>query len=318
MATSSRENEWVPPPPLKPERAAALIRSSFPAVDTAAIRYLGSGGQFDTFLSADRWVFRFPRWDWSGTLFEQEARVHGFLAEVLPSQLRLPRVELLATPTREFPRPFAGHRFIPGVGAGELHQDLLPAFQREIATFLAALHSTPAPVAGAAGIHEPSTDDDRRAWIEHGIAAAMQLRGLDSTIDDALAWLATKPSPPPLGGPLHVVHGDLRPAHLLVDPVTGFLKGVIDWTDTHLGDAARDFVFLVTWQGWHFTEEVLRLYTRAVDREFRARLRYMSQLFSLIWMAFAHEQGEELTQHVRAVRHAFAPAEGADRALPLA
>ena len=291
---------------MSPERAAALIGSSFPSVDTAAVRHLGSGSQFDAFLAADDWVFRFPRWDWCGDLFEPEARVHRFVGEILPSQLRLPRVELLAPPTPSFPRPFAGHRYIPGVGIDEIGEELLPTLQREIATFLTALHSTPAPMVGAAGIQEFTMDDGRRGWLEHYSSVAIRLRGLDSVVDEAVAWLATNPAPPRFNGPLHLVHMSLEPEHLLVDPATGFLNGVIDWTDTHLGDATRDFVFLVTWQGWHFTEGVLRLYPQAVDREFRARLRYSAQLLSLMALAIGHEQGGDVARHVRGVHNAFA------------
>jgi aminoglycoside phosphotransferase (APT) family kinase protein len=174
--------------------------------------------------------------------------------------------------------------------------------------FLSALHSTPAPVVGAAGILVIDLNDPgRREWLEHGITVAAELRGLDSVVDQALAWLRATPSTPAFGGPLQLIHGDLAPEHVLVDPTTGFLGGIIDWTDTMLGDAARDFVFLVTWRGWRFVEEVLRVYPRAVDREFRARLRYMAQLLSVIWLAFAHEQGADLAKHVKAVHNAFAP-----------
>jgi aminoglycoside phosphotransferase (APT) family kinase protein len=301
-------SQWVPDRPLAPEAAAALIRSSFPAVDSASLRYLGSGWLYDVFLTADDWAFRFPRWQRSAELFQSEARAHQFIAQILPTQIRVPRVELLAGPTPNFPYPIAGHRFIPGIAADAVERELLPVLAREIAMFLIALHSTPVPLAGAAGIHEMDMNDPgRREWLEHGIAVAAELKGLDSAVDHALAWLSTRPSIPQLGGPLQLIHGGLEPQHLLVDPATGFLVGVIDWTDTMLGDAARDFVFLVTWRGWRFAEEVLHLYPRAVDREFRARLRYMAQLLSVIGLAFAHEQGADLAKHVQAVRRAFAP-----------
>jgi aminoglycoside phosphotransferase (APT) family kinase protein len=137
------------------------------------------------------------------------------------------------------------------------------------------------------------------------------VRGLDSVVDDAIAWVASRPAPPPFGGPVHLIHMDLDTEHVMVNPVTGFINGIIDWTEAHLGDAARDFVFLVTWRGWHFAEEVLRAYSRAFDREFRTRLRYMAQLLSVMWLAFAHEQGANIEKHVRAVHHAFAPHEHA-------
>jgi aminoglycoside phosphotransferase (APT) family kinase protein len=303
-------SQWIPDPPMTPDAAAALIGSSFPAVDSAAVRYLGSGSQFDAFATADGWAFRFPRWEWCGYIFESEARAHRLAAEMLPSQIRLPKVELIAAPTPQFPYPFAGHRFIPGVGADAVDEELLPKLAREIAILLSALHSTPAPVAGAAGIHEFVMDDDRRAWAEHGTAVAKELRGLDPVVEKAVAWLSTNPEPPPFGGPLHFIHTGLAPEHLLVDPDTGFLNGVLDWTDTMLGDPARDFVFLVTWRGWHFVEDVLRHYPHAVDRGFPTRLRYMAQQLSIMWLAFGHDLGVDPTSHIRGIRNAFAPHEG--------
>src|SRR5262249_52997144 len=58
------------------EKAAALIDASFPDVDSAELRYLGSGTLYDVFLTADDWAFRFPRVSWSGDLFAPEATFH--------------------------------------------------------------------------------------------------------------------------------------------------------------------------------------------------------------------------------------------------
>src|SRR5690349_12549671 len=112
--SSEPEGSYIPPRPMRPETAAGLIRGSFPQVATAGIRYLASGSLFDAFLTTDGWVFRFPRWDWCGDLFEPEAQVHSLVAKVLPARIRLPQVQLLAEPTSRFPYRFAGHRFVPG------------------------------------------------------------------------------------------------------------------------------------------------------------------------------------------------------------
>ena len=76
--------QWKPDPPLTREKAAALIRSSFPAIDSSVLRYLGSGSLYDVFLTTDGWVFRFPRWQWSGDLFESEARITAGQGEEFP------------------------------------------------------------------------------------------------------------------------------------------------------------------------------------------------------------------------------------------
>jgi aminoglycoside phosphotransferase (APT) family kinase protein len=133
-----------------------------------------------------------------------------------------------------------------------------------------------------------------------------KLRGLDRILDRAIDWLKAAVSTPRANAPLHLVHGGLEARHVLVDPSTGSLSGVIDWTDSHLGDAARDFVFLVTWKGWQFAEEVLRLYPRAIDREFRTRLRFMAQLLSLMELGYANAQNQEPARYIQEVHNAFA------------
>jgi len=291
-------------------KAAAVINASFPHVDAAELRYLGSGTLYDVFLTADGWSFRFPRVDWSGDLFEPEARAHKLAAQRIPSQIRVPRVELLAAPSAQFPHPIAGHRFIGGVGADELDETLLPTLAREVATFLNALHSTPTRLARAAGILEFRMDEGRHAWLEDGVNTVAKLRDLDPVLDRAIDWLKTIPWTRHFDAPLHLIHGGLESRHVLVDPSSGRIQGVIDWTDTHLGDAARDFVFLVTWKGWHFAEEVLDHYPRAIDGEFRVRLRFMAQLLSLMELAYAHADKQDLAAYIRYVRNAFAQGGG--------
>ncbi|HKW09313.1 MAG TPA: phosphotransferase, partial [Gemmatimonadaceae bacterium] len=224
----------------------------------------------------------------------------------IPSPVRLPLVELLAPPSAQFPYPIAGHRYIPGVGAEELDEKLLPTLAREIAAFLNALHSTPTPLARAAGMHEFQMDDGRHPWAENGVNLVMKLRGLDPVLDRALDWLKIEAWTQHFDAPWHPIHGGLESRHVLVDPSTGSIQGVIDWTDSHLGDAARDFVFLVTWRGWQFAEEVLRLYPRAIDREFRARLRHMAQWLSLVELGYAHGENRDVPTYIRWVHNAFA------------
>jgi hypothetical protein len=111
---------------------------------------------------------------------------------------------------------------------------------------------------------------------------------------------------PRFDAPLQLVHCGLEARHILVNPSTGSIQGVIDWTDTHLGDPAGDFRFLVTWKGWQFAEEVLRLYPGAIDRSFRDRLRFMAQLMSLMGLGHTSAENGDLVRCIREVHNAFA------------
>jgi len=305
--SSEPEDKYVPQPPMAPEKAASLIASAFPDVDTTAVRHIGSGTLFDAFRTSDDWAFRFPRWDWCGDLFEPEARTHEFLAKVLPAHIRLPRVQLLAEPSERFPYRFAGHRYVSGVPFDTLNEALVPAASRQLAEFLGALHSVPEATARAAGFREITIDDPgRREWYEQGMAASLELRGIDPVVRDAVDWWHADPMTSPPLAAHQLVHTSVDPEHLLFDPATGSLIGVLDWTDASLGDAARDFVNLLTWRGWGFVDELLAQYPRSVDSEFRTRLRWMAQWLSVIWLAFAPEQGRDMQRDIRGVHNAFA------------
>lgn len=306
--SSSSEDAPLPRPAIAPESAAVLIAGAFPDVDAASVRHLGSGTLFDAFRTADDWVFRFPRMWWAGTLFESEARTHDFVAAILPEHIRLPRVQHLAEPSERFPYRFAGHEFVPGVALDTLDESLIPTAAREIAEFLGALHSVPEKLAAAAGFREVTgADPGRQEWFNHGMKVSLEMRGLDPVVREAVDWLHTPPVTPPPLAERRLVHTSLDPEHLLFDPATGALIGVLDWTDVCLGPAGRDFVNLVAWRGWRFAEEVLSFYPRRVDSEFRTRLRWMSQWLTVIWLAHAPNLGLDIQKHIGAVHNAFGP-----------
>jgi hypothetical protein len=46
-------------------------------------------------------------------------------------------------------------------------------------------------------------------------------------------------------------------------------------------------------------------YRLPLDEGFRERLRFMSRLLSVMWLAEAHERGREVANHMEWVRNAF-------------
>ncbi|HEX5437792.1 MAG TPA: phosphotransferase [Gemmatimonadaceae bacterium] len=302
---------WEPDRTLTREMASALIREQFPAIESDGLTHLGSGWAFDAFLTTDGWVFRFPRRAWCADLLEPEQGVHRLVAEALPPAVAVPRMELVGEPALGFPYRFAGHRFLPGIAADAVEPGLLPILAQEIGAAIGAIHALPESAARAAGVSVPRADDGGgREWLERGRRTAFTLRGLDPGVDRALGWLSEVSWPfPRFDGRLRLIHQDLSPEHVLADPATGHLVGILDWTDAILGDPARDFVFLVTWRGWELAEEVLRSYPHALDPGFRERLRFMARLLSLMWLAMAHERRADLSKFIAGVHHAFVPAD---------
>jgi aminoglycoside phosphotransferase (APT) family kinase protein len=299
-------NAWDADRELSVELAAAVIRESMPALDVRELTRIGSGWEFDAYLTRDGWVVRFPRRAEMSKLFEAERGVHRLVSGFLPTKIGIPHVELRGKPAAGFPYEIAAHRYIPGIPIDEIDERFESIMSPEIGNALGALHSIPDQAARDAGVaeREPGRDESDD-WFKHGLSVVTRFEDRDPIIDRAVEW-ASEASVlnVDFSGPLRLIHQDLSPEHVLADPQTGQITGILDWTDAMLGDAARDFVFLVGWRGWPFAEEVLQHYP-PVDEGFRDRLRFMSRLLTPVWLGYAHERGTEVEKMRAWVRRAY-------------
>ena len=300
-------------PPLSRAIAGAAIHACFPNVRTDGLTHLGSGWDFDAFLTTDGWVFRFPRRAECADTLEMEQRLHDVVASALPEYVAVPNVELDGQPSAAFPYRFAGYRFIPGVPADAVATSLLPVTARAIGKALGAIHGVAESEARAAGVREmPADEPMRERWRDHPLAAKVSLRGIDLVVDRAVVWVRDndRQEPAAFPGPLRLIHDDLAPEHVLVDPETGNLVGILDWSDALLGDPARDFTPLVAGHGWSFFHDVLRSYPHPIDKGFLERVRFMARTISVVWLAEACEwtpdAADDIARHVRWVHNAFA------------
>lgn len=289
--------------------ARSAIVSQFPDVDAGSLAHLGSGWEYDAYLTADGWVFRFPRTAQAAETFEWEHGVHRLVADRL-RPVATPRIELRGAPGPHFPHPFAGHRYIPGVRADHPDTPRDPSLGRAIGEALGRIHAVPESEARAAGV-EPD-EDGVREWHEEVLALAPSLRGLRPDVDAALDWLEREPEiPGPRSGPARFIHNDLCPDHLLVDPDSGRLAGIIDWTDAALGDPALDFVVLAAWRGWRFVDDVRSAYPLPLDDGFEQRLAFLTRVMSLDWLWESRDRGTDVEKHLRWMGNAFSgPGDG--------
>lgn len=300
---------WEPDRPLGADLARSVVRAAFPAVDVSRFDLVGSGWEFDVFVTADRWAFRFPRRAEYQHRLEREQPVLELVRSQLLAEIAVPRVELPGAPSREFPYAFAGHRFIEGIPADAVPPALQPELARSIGAALSAIHGIPVSAARQAGVREMGRPDEGAyAWFRRNLDGATQLRDVDPTVREAVDWVSALAEPlQPSEAPTTLIHQDLSPEHLVVDPSTGRLVGILDWTAALLGDPARDFVAPATFGGWRFVEMILEHYRGTVDAGFRQRLRYVTRLLSVMWLGEARLTGGDVDKHIGWVERAFAP-----------
>lgn len=127
--------------------------------------------------------------------------------------------------------------------------------------FLAALHA--APLVQMARLVSPD-EVPLAQWREeatghYAIVASMLPGACRERVE---AFLSA--APPGRGGSMALCHNDLGIEHILADPATGAITGVIDWSDAALADPARDFGLLFRDLGPDGLAAALASY-RAVD-----------------------------------------------------
>lgn len=137
-----------------------------------------------------------------------------------------------------------------------------PVFLDSFADAVAALHGIDPEAARVAEVpvRSPAELREESAWrVERAREVLHVPRAVRTRWD---RWLKDDTCWPVHGVP---VHGDLHPAHILVDGEHR-VSGLLDWTELHVGDPATDFTFLYATLGRPALARVLARY-RAAGRE---------------------------------------------------
>lgn len=186
-----------------------------------------SGGDFLVLraqdAAGDAWILRQPRREWALKRMGPERALLDLVASRVPVPVPcwLPQHQDIAI-----------YRALPGERPDEPDDE----YFEDVARFLAALHAIGQEEAARTGI-EMRLPGEIRSTIARKIHRARTELGLsDALWQHWQAWIDDDSTWPPRSV---VAHADICPANTLVH--NGKLSGVIDWTDSLLGDPAADF-----------------------------------------------------------------------------
>jgi aminoglycoside phosphotransferase (APT) family kinase protein len=270
-------------------QVAATVREQFPDVCPGRVSYLGEGCDSWAFDVDDRWVFRFPKRADVEQQLLLEARVLPVLAA--RSTLALPDFCFLGRPSAGFARHFGGYPKIPGVPAIRVDAGRAPLgeWARTLARFLSWLHAVPVDEAKRLGLtHEPIAP-----LIEEVRADALaEFECLNQVAPEAPleAWLACLTDGPPRpaarsSSPV-VAHRDLAAEHVLCDPESLRLTGIIDWSEIAISDGLVDVAGLFHWGGEPLVDAVLASYDGPLDRSGLRDARFLAACRGVADVAF--------------------------------
>jgi aminoglycoside phosphotransferase (APT) family kinase protein len=100
-----------------------------------------------------------------------------------------------------------------------------------------------------------------------------------------------------------LMHGDLKPEHVLCDTATGLVTGVIDWTDARVGDPAVDFAWLVHATNKEFREALLGSYSSAdPDLVERAHFYYRIEPWHILIFGLQNHRQQLINSGLAGVR----------------
>jgi aminoglycoside phosphotransferase (APT) family kinase protein len=212
---------WSAEQDVDEERARRLVRRLFPVLAADEVTLLSEGWDYAVFRVDGEWAFRFPRREVVVPGTEREIAVLPELAERLP--VDVPAPVFIGQPGGDFPWPFYGARYLPGVEATGRAVDPVA-----LGAALRALH---APETLEAVGDQLPTDPLGR------VDMAVRLPRLRELGVDAPELFAVAEALPPARHTA-VCHGDLHMRQLLVDD--GVLTGIVDWVDVCRSDPAVD------------------------------------------------------------------------------
>jgi aminoglycoside phosphotransferase (APT) family kinase protein len=218
--------------------AVAVLLAHLPGYRVDSVVVLGEGQENVAYEVNGDLIVRFskePDPARRAALLDREARLLAAVAAIAP----------LPVPTPVFAdaeRGCLAYRKLPGVPLVDLpRDDLDTSTAAALGDLLTALHAV--PVEHVTDLVD--TDDqplpgwlsDAREQYEAvaGRVPAAHRRGIEEFLAAA---------PPPAGYTRVFSHNDLGIEHVLVDPPTRTVTGVIDWTDAAITDPAYDFGLL--------------------------------------------------------------------------
>jgi aminoglycoside phosphotransferase (APT) family kinase protein len=304
------EHPWDADRALTADQALQVIQSQFPALAATSIVLLGAGWDNDAFLVDGTWLFRFPRRRAVAKYIEREVAVTDAAAAALrPLQVAVPEIRYVGKPSTGFPYAFTGYRFLPGLPADQVDfADTSPRqLARELGAILTRIHAIPPD--SLATTQLAVDDNGPEAWLAESGAYIPDLLAWESgDIATCAAWVASAAiAPADYAGLPRLLHDDLSPDHLLLDPHAGRITGLLDWADAAWGDPVLDFIALPGWLGWGCIPDLLAAYELPLDDGFIARLQFLSRVMTLEWLHDAHRANGDIIKHRRWVRQAFAP-----------
>lgn len=273
-----------------------VVRAQFPELEPWEVRFLTQGWDSQVHLVNGEWLFRMPKRAEVVPRLRVERALLPLLDEALP--VDVPRFAWHGVPSERYPHPFSGYRVLRGdLGDAIPRREIAtPACARQLGELLRRVHDFPVERARAVGVPDVRPDADPVARLQSALDE--NASGVEAALGPR-RWAAFRPvlerDPPESTLGPRFRHADLDLKHLLVDPHTRAITGVIDWGDADLGDPALDLAAFQMRCGDDFTARAIAAYEPGEGAAFHERVRGLAKRLAVLWLAESLRMDPEST-----------------------
>lgn len=272
------------------EGLLALAQKHGLRLNPALVKLDESGVDFITAHATDedgiRWIVRCPRRPDVIKSMAIENRVLDLVSKHLPvavPQWKIYSSELIAYPRLDgTPAASIDHENPQYVWYID-QQSPSVTFINSLAEAIAALHRIDQSEALNAGLRIQTPDEARHEFAQRMDKTRGLLEVSDSIWSRWQAWLSDDTYWPQHSA---LVHGDMHPGHMLVDE-DHRLIGLLDWTEAHGSDPAKDFVMCYATLGADVLSALINQYENAGGRVWPRMHEHIIEMYSAYPVAIA-------------------------------
>lgn len=278
-----------------PVACLSVIQAARPDIQIRSLTPIETGWDFFVLDANDEWIFRFPRRPEVRSGLVKEAVLLAHLTPLLP--VAVPQFERGAPGVDSTPA-WVCYPKIPGVPLGyalAVNPAARPVLAQHIGLILSTLHSVTLPWT----VHRLLPRRTLLDWKRHYLDLYYEFRRqvfplLDPATQDKAAslWEGYLRPRDRFRFEMALIHSDLGPEHILCDPHTARVTGLIDWEDACTGDPALDFVGLLQAGGKDFVGQVLKAYQRDLGMNFWPRLHFYTKIVPFYEIQFGLMTGD--------------------------
>jgi len=282
-----------------------LLEGCFPTLHAQHAILLGEGWDSVALLINDQDVFRFAKRPDAAVRQARETELLPLLADRLP--LPVPHYIYSWTDPAWPGKRIVGYRLIAGEPLSRSRPEHHAIQAAQLGAFVSALHAIPLEEArrhGMVGRDAASLREAYRRFFATVRANMLPLFTAQEQTAIVAFWSGYLEDSACFTFTPTLVHRDLVPEHVLFDPATGEITGVIDWGDAGIDDPAIDFAGVRRQLGQDFARQMLAAYRRPLDTTVLRRMDFYAGMepFHEIHFGQMHGDATHLAHGVESAR----------------